>query len=169
MGIWLCLALVVLGFVAIFLELFVPAGGLIGLGGFVAMLVAVVFAYKDHGNTAGTLMLLLVVIGAPAALLTAFKVFPKTFVGRRLILTQSQQQEEGYTSYSSDKYAGLLGREGITLTMLRPSGMARIGDEKFSVVTDGELIQPGKKIKVIAVEGSRVVVSSAEPAEEETV
>ena len=67
MSIWLCLAFLLLGFIAIFIEIFVPAGGLIGLGGFVLMLISVVFAYKDHGNLAGTLMLLLVVVGTPAA------------------------------------------------------------------------------------------------------
>lgn len=165
MSIWLCLAFLLLGFMAIFIEIFVPAGGMIGLGGFVLMLISVVFAYKDYGNLAGTLMLLLVVVGTPAAVLGAFKVFPKTYIGKRLILQQSQQQEDGYTSYTSEKYADLLGREGTTLTMLRPSGMARFDDRKFSVVTEGELIQPGRKIKVTAVEGSRIVVTSAEESE----
>jgi membrane-bound serine protease (ClpP class) len=167
MSIWICVVLLLIGFLAVFLELFVPAGGLIGLGGFVCMIVAVVFAYKDHGSVAGTIMMILTVIGMPAVILGALKLFPRTFVGKRLILRETQQQETGYTSYSSEKYAGLLNAEGITVTTLRPSGMARIGNEKYSVVTDGEMIQSGTKIKVIAVEGSRIVVSAAAPPEEQ--
>jgi len=167
MTIWICIAFLAVGFVAIFIELFVPAGGLIGLGGFICMIVAVVFGYKDHGPLAGTVMLLVTAIGTPAAILTGLKIFPRTYVGKKLILKEAQQQETGYTSYTSEKYTDLLNAEGITLTTLRPSGMVRIKDERYSVVTEGELVGAGTKIKVIATEGSRIVVRKAEPPEQQ--
>ena len=168
MTLWVCIALLAVGFLAIFIELFVPAGGMIGLGGFICMVAAVVFGYKDHGPLAGTLMLLVTVIGTPAAVVTGLRIFPRTYVGKKLILKEAQHQETGYTSYTSEKYADLLGAQGITVTTLRPAGMARINDRKYSVVTDGELIQAGTKIKVIAVEGSRIVVRGTEPPQHET-
>lgn len=167
MDLWVCIVLVVVGFVAIFLEIFVPAGGLIGLGGFICMIVAVVYGFIDHGVLAGTLMLMVTVLGTPIAVVMAFKVFPHTYVGKRLILKETQKRETGYTSYTSEKYADLLGAEGITLTTLRPSGMARIDNRKYSVVADGELIESGTKVKVIATEGSRIVVCKAAPPEQE--
>ena len=54
MDLWMCIVLLVIGFVAIFLEIFVPAGGLIGLGGFIGMLVAVFYGFK-YNSMAGTL------------------------------------------------------------------------------------------------------------------
>ena len=168
MELWVCIVLMVIGFVAIFLEIFVPAGGLIGLGGFVCMIVAVAYGFIDHGVLAGTLMLLVTVLGTPAAVVLAFKVFPRTYVGKRLILRETQKRETGYTSYTSEKYADLLGAEGMSLTTLRPSGMARINNRKYSVVTDGELIESGTKVKVITTEGRRIVVSKAAPPEQET-
>ncbi|NQT21274.1 MAG: hypothetical protein HQ592_16320 [Planctomycetes bacterium] len=168
MDLWVCIALLVIGFVAIFLEIFVPAGGLIGLGGFMCMLVAVFYGFK-HDTITGMLMLLVTIIGTPAAVLLAFKIFPHTYIGKRLILKETQKQETGYTSYTSEKYANLPGAEGTTLTTLRPSGMARINNRKYSVVTDGEMIESGTKIKVTTTEGSRIVVAKAEPTGQEAV
>ncbi len=168
MDLWACIALLVVGFIAIFIELFVPAGGLIGLGGFACMVAAVVFAYKDHGTLAGTAMMLATVIGTPAAILVGLKIFPRTYVGKKLILTSTQDPKTGFTSYTTEKYADLLGAEGVTLTTLRPSGMARINDQKYSVVTDGELIKSKAEIKVIATEGSRIVVRRTASPEKET-
>ena len=42
--------------------------------------------------------------------------------------------------------------------MLRPAGMAKIGDEYVDVVTEGDFIEPGTSIQVIEVEGTRIVV-----------
>ncbi|HUU70782.1 MAG TPA: NfeD family protein [Planctomycetota bacterium] len=163
MELWLCIMLVGLGFVAIFVEFFVPAGGLVGFAGVAAMAVGIGFAYHDHGSIAGTLLLLLALVGTPASLVIGFKIFPHTFIGKRLILSQSQQPEQGYTASSSAKYEALLGKDGVTVSPLRPAGMVRIGSEKFSVVTEGEMIDTGKTVKVVAVEGNRIVVRELPP------
>lgn len=52
----------------------------------------------------------------------------------------------------------MLGREGEALTLLRPAGTVLIGDEKIDVVSEGEYITKGSKVRVIAVEGNKVVV-----------
>ena len=160
MDLWVSIALVLVGFLAIFLELFVPAGGLVGLGGFISMVLGIIFAYMYQGNIAGTLLLIAAVIGTPVSLAIAFKVFPHTFVGKRLILSETQRQDTGYTASTGAKYAGLIGKEGVALSALRPSGTARIGNDKFSVVTEGAMIDPGARVKVVNVEGSRIVVRS---------
>ena len=52
----------------------------------------------------------------------------------------------------------LLNQTGEALTTLRPSGTAIINGKRIDVVTEGGFIQPGQAIKVVAVEGLRVVV-----------
>jgi membrane-bound serine protease (ClpP class) len=44
------------------------------------------------------------------------------------------------------------------LTKLRPSGTAVINGKRVDVVTEGAFIEPGQSIKVVAIEGLRVVV-----------
>jgi membrane-bound serine protease (ClpP class) len=158
MEMWIPVLLFVVGFIALFLELFVPAAGIIGAAGIICMLVATVLAYNSLGKIVGSLFLAGVLVGTPAMIMLGLKVFPKSFIGKRLILFRSMEQEYGFTSSDVEKYRDLLGKEGITLTMLRPSGMVRINGKKYSVVTSGELIERDQTVHVIKVEGNRIVV-----------
>ena len=50
------------------------------------------------------------------------------------------------------------GKEGFSITPLRPSGTAIFDENKFDVVTEGEYIPASKYIKVIKIEGRRIIV-----------
>lgn len=52
----------------------------------------------------------------------------------------------------------LLGREGVSLTVLRPAGKGQFGDDLVDVVSEGPFISQGRRIEVIEVTGNRVVV-----------
>jgi membrane-bound serine protease (ClpP class) len=52
----------------------------------------------------------------------------------------------------------LLNKTGQALTLLRPSGMAMIDGKRVDVVTEGPPVEQGTPIKVVAIEGLRVVV-----------
>jgi CheY-like chemotaxis protein len=52
----------------------------------------------------------------------------------------------------------LLHRTGVTITRLRPSGTAFINGKRTDVVTEGGPVDRGASIKVVAVEGPRVIV-----------
>jgi membrane-bound serine protease (ClpP class) len=55
----------------------------------------------------------------------------------------------------------LLEKTGVAKTALRPSGTAVIDGERVDVVTEGNLIEPGTPVRVVAVEGLRVVVRTS--------
>jgi membrane-bound serine protease (ClpP class) len=57
--------------------------------------------------------------------------------------------------------ADLIGRAGVALTDLRPAGVARFGDDRVDVVTQGDFITHGSTIEVLHVEGNRVTVREA--------
>ena len=63
--------------------------------------------------------------------------------------------------HSSVSYDNLLGCEGITDTFFRPSGNIIINDKKYDAITEGEFINKGAKIKVILVEGNKIVIKEA--------
>ncbi len=50
--------------------------------------------------------------------------------------------------------------EGMSVSVLRPSGKARFADHVVDVVTEGEFIAPETRIKVIQADGMRVVVKA---------
>ncbi|GAF78185.1 unnamed protein product [marine sediment metagenome] len=158
MEFWIPLLLFAIGFIALFLELFIPAAGVIGAAGIICMISGTILAYNSLGKIVGSIFLSGILIGTPAMIMIGLKVFPKSFVGKRLILHKSMEQEAGYTSADSEKYNGLVGKQGIVVTTLRPSGMVNIDGKKFSVVTSGEMIQKDEVVHVLKVEGSRIVV-----------
>jgi membrane-bound serine protease (ClpP class) len=52
----------------------------------------------------------------------------------------------------------LLNQTGEALTQLRPSGTAKINGQRVDVVAESGLIERGAAVKVVTVEGSRIVV-----------
>ncbi|MFO8065899.1 MAG: NfeD family protein [Spirochaetota bacterium] len=168
MPLWGSFLLIAVGLVAIFAELLIPAFGIIGIAGLGSVIAAVAFAYNEHGEGLGTLVLAVALVTTPLALFLGLKYFPRTFIGKKLILNDSFDSSSGYTSYTEESYRNLVGKEGYARTTLRPSGMADIDGERLNVVASGEFIEHGAAVRVVRVEGSRVVVrrSPAHDSEE---
>ncbi|MBR0060293.1 MAG: hypothetical protein IJP68_02330 [Selenomonadaceae bacterium] len=73
-----------------------------------------------------------------------------------LVLDERQQNRDGYTSVV-DK-SKFLGAVGVCVTDLRPAGTITIDGEPVDVVADGSFVKQGASVKVINVDGSRVMV-----------
>jgi membrane-bound serine protease (ClpP class) len=56
-----------------------------------------------------------------------------------------------------------VGDAGLTESVLRPAGRARIGGRSVDVVADGKYIEPGQPIKVVEVRGNRLIVVPLDP------
>ena len=72
------------------------------------------------------------------------------------MLEEEQKKDQGYISSDDLKY--FIDKEGIAKTDLRPSGSADIEGLKLDVVSDGEYIAQGSKIKIVKVQGSKILV-----------
>ncbi len=161
----LCLA----GLAAIIIEFFVPAAGLIGILGFGSMVAGIVLAYNGYGTVTGTVFLIGTLIATPAVIALYFKLFPKSVVGRWLILRGNREKDidSGNAGESDDTatipgdpgpYPDLKGKTGKTVSSLRPSGTVEIDGRTYSVVTGGEYIDRGETVIVRKVEGNRITV-----------
>jgi membrane-bound serine protease (ClpP class) len=150
-----------IGLIAIIIEFFVPAAGIIGIIGGGCIIGSVVKAYLDYGILTGSAFLLGALILTPLLIMSYFKIFPKTIIGRKLILNANQSHESGFTSFTQEKYMDLKGRSGIVLKDLRPTGIVEIEGRKFNALTNGEYLDSGSKIQVFKVEGNRVFVKKA--------
>lgn len=148
-----------------------PGFGVTGLLGFIAIIVALVLAMTERwpgGPVLPTwpqlqLPLLKLGIGLAGATVGAMIVgryLPKSSLFKKLELAAATSAAEGYTA-SAGEARSLLGATGVAETMLRPSGKGRFGDRLVDVVTEGDWIEKGEPIKIVLVEGSRVVVRRA--------
>ncbi len=162
--------IVIVGVGLILVELFVLpgfgiagiAGGILLLFGLFASLVGNVgfdFPALEQMRTELWTILLTMVFGI-ALIASTIRYVMKTPLFGRLVLTRSTDKESGYTSYSSRD--DLLGKEGIALTTLRLSGTVKIGDRRVDVVSDGEYIAKGSRVKVISTEAGQVIVTRLE-------
>ncbi len=169
---WEEAALFAVGVVLLAVEIFVlPGFGVTGMLGIAAILVSLVLAMVGRMPSGPVLptwpQLQLPVlkvlggfVGAGIGALVLARYLPKTSLFRKLELTASTSAAEGYTS-STGSARTLLGATGVAETMLRPAGKGRFGDRLVDVVTEGDLIEKGQPIKIVLVEGSRVVVTRA--------
>ena len=73
-----------------------------------------------------------------------------------LVLDERQQNRKGYTIVT-DK-SRFLGAIGVCVTDLRPAGTITVEGEPVDVVTEGSFVKQGDIVKVINVDGSRVLV-----------
>ena len=110
------------------------------------------------------------IVGSGVAMVgvARFVLMPMRGEGRRggLLLPKELSTEQGYTSHEQDPEAeSWIGKTGVALTQLRPTGKARIEGRRVDVETEGEWVAKDHKIVVLRrVEGRIVVASSGEPA-----
>lgn len=146
----LIIVLLVVGAILMFLETFLP-GLVMGILGFLCWVAAVIFAYRNFGLQTGNLVLVGVLVGLAIGVLCWLKYFPESRIAR-LFISRSAVGELGVSKPE------LVNCTGVTITQLRPSGTAFINGKRVDVVTEGALIEQGASIRVVAVEGMRVVV-----------
>lgn len=146
------------------LEIFViPGFGFAGIAGIISIIAGIYLSlvgalehvtWSDLGSAAYRLGLALLVTIGGAAILARFG--PRTTFWRKLSLQDEQKRDEGYVA--SKDYRTYIGKTGIALSPLRPAGLGQFGDERLDVVTEGEFIEKNAPIKIIRVEGYRLVV-----------
>jgi membrane-bound serine protease (ClpP class) len=148
------LILFAVGLVLILLELVLP-GGIVGIIGF-GLFLASFFLAAENFVHIGISLLIAFTISILACMIM-IKVFDRKMkFFNKLILTDSTSTESGYVS--NRNRTELIGVNGYALTDLRPSGTVIIEDERVDVVSEGGFITKGASVKIIKVEGSRIVV-----------
>ncbi|WP_155925397.1 NfeD family protein [Bacillus sp. UNC438CL73TsuS30] len=146
--------LFVAGIILIFLELFLP-GAISGTLGLAALIFSLFLAGGDTLQMG--ISILIALFFSILMFFIMIKIFGKKLVlFNKMILFDSARKEDGYVS--NINRTDLLGMEGTALTILRPAGTAIFNTERVDVVSEGGFIDQHAKIKVIKVEGARIVV-----------
>jgi membrane-bound serine protease (ClpP class) len=164
--------LFVVGLGLLAVEIFVlPGFGVAGISGIVCIVAALLLTLVglpldvtfSTGAYAEPLTRVIVALVVTAVLMVvAMRYLPRTRHGRALVLAAATDRQGGFVS--AHEPSRLLNAEGVAETDLRPVGVGRFGDERVDVVSEGPLIARGSRVRVVEVEGARVVVRAvAEP------
>ena len=139
-------------------ELFVPAHGLLACLSITAAVAAVFLAFR-HSPTAAFVVGMLVIVSAPLAFYGAAKIYPKSPVGKRVLL-QQPKADPGF-DHEAAELENLVGQRGVALTLLRPAGSVDIGGKIVDALSESEQIEAGREVEVIRVSGLKVFVKHA--------
>lgn len=177
---WLEVTLFVLGIIFIGMEIFViPGFGVAGIGGLGLMLGSLVMASRRFlvpGNTeelAGLGWDVMTVLGAFAGFVIAMMILANYIgdipgLGRLTLKPQIAVvgAEASLNTATHEDAAALMpgwqrvavGDTGTAAGPLRPGGKMAIDDYTVDVVTEGDFVESGRSVNVIAKQGTKVVV-----------
>jgi membrane-bound serine protease (ClpP class) len=150
-------ALLLLGLGLLIAEVLFPSLGTLGILSAVSVVASVFFAFRVGSGT-GWAFLVVAVCLVPVTAFFAYRLFPRTPMGRRMILSGSSFPAPERTA-SDPRAFGLEGKTGTVLAPLRPAGVADIEGRRIDVVSRGEFIPAGARVRVLEFSGNRVVVS----------
>lgn len=147
----------VAGIALMVIEAFVPGFGLPGISGIALEVIAVVLMWTNHGPVAALGLTVIILALIALAISVSLRSATKGKLSKsKLILQQRESNEEGYRAQEDMQV--FLGREGVTTTVLRPIGMATFDGVKLNVVSEGEFVPAQTQVRIVRVEGSRIVV-----------
>ena len=77
-------------------------------------------------------------------------------------LQPEQQREQISYQEAMVHFDSLVGKRGVAITQLTPSGKARFGDARVDVISDGDVVACGTDVVVVEVRGNEVLVRAVE-------
>lgn len=146
----LVITLLLVGAVLLLAETVLP-GMVAGILGVLSLIAGVTVGYQEFGMATGNWILLSTLVTLCVGFLLWLKYFPDSRMAQLYT-------SKGTVGDIGTERPELVGQAGVAHTALRPSGVAVIGGQRVDVVTEGALIERGAAVKVVAVEGARVIV-----------
>jgi membrane-bound serine protease (ClpP class) len=145
----LAIALYLLGIFFILFEVISPHGftGFLGILGVVGGLVmSFLYGPPVYSVALG----IFTVVGMPVIFYLIYK--------KMQLKGGLAEKQASYLTALTNEEEKLIGKQGIALTTLRPSGIVLIENKKVDAVSERDIIEKNEKVEVVKVEGIRVVV-----------
>ena len=161
--------LFIVGLALIIVEIFAfPGFGIIGLIGIVVMLAGLIFSLVNNVNFSfeevsipdfrkSIYTVISGIVLSVIVIIISISRFGKKGMLRRASLTKEEKIEDGYIVVNPNLF-NLINKEGISQTILRPSGKIIIDNEYYDAVSLYGYIEQSSKIKVVKFENSQLYV-----------
>lgn len=159
---WWCVGLLAISLALGVLEMFIPSGGIIGVGAVVCAIASIVVGFRED-PLLGMAAMGAAIAATPTLFWIWVKVLPHTPVGKKIILTEGTSEED-LTRRELDRrkqeeaLSSLVGARGIALTDLRPGGTIRVEGEDIEAFAEIGRITAGSNIEIVSVGGRQIRV-----------
>jgi membrane-bound serine protease (ClpP class) len=153
------IALLVVGLGLLAIEVYlIPGFNVVGILGILLIVFAVGFSFTEAGLLGGIVSLGISMLATGGL----FWLLAQSGAWQRFVLSANIKQDAVSVDMERDQRARYLGRTGMAVTPLRPSGVAEIEGERIEVSTEGEFIAAGSVIRVVAMDRRSFYVRLAE-------
>lgn len=151
---WIPLLCIAAGIIFVVIEMLQPGFGAPGIIGVILLAAGIILYAKTVLQALIMIAVVLAVLGAALALV--LQSASKGRLGKHIVLDSTVDDDVKFSAFDDLSY--LVGSEGKTLTVLRPSGSADFNGVRLDVVSEGEYIPKGTTVYVDKIEGNRIVV-----------
>ncbi|MDY2918401.1 MAG: NfeD family protein [Anaerococcus sp.] len=144
----------IMGVSLIALEIFIPSFGIIGISGIIIGgygLINIIRAGKDE-----IFLMVLAAVTIVVSVIIYVKLGFKVNIFSKGILSTTNSKARGYNSKID--YSYLLGKEGVSSSILRPTGRVEIEGKYYDALSRGNFIKEGKRVVVVDVKDGNVIV-----------
>ena len=144
------------------MEIFIPSGGVLSVCSALAFIAAIVVAFIKGGMAMGTSYMAATGILIPIMLFVIVKWWPKTAIGRRILIQPPSEEE--LIPQEVQSLRDLIGQQGTAVTPMLPAGAVRLGRQTIDAISDGRSIDKGTVVEVVAAKGNHLVVRPFSPS-----
>ena len=142
------LTIYLIAMILLIVEVFVPAGGALGLGAVICFIYSIYHAFDRDAPVVGSIFI---------AITVAYLV-GMVFLWLRVVQHRTNLGEADSTGEDVQAAESLVGRTGKAVTPLRPAGIANIAGQRYDVVTGGEFVEGGAAVLVMEAAANRILV-----------
>ncbi len=146
----LCL---IVGIALLVVEVFMPGFGLPGVSGLILVAIGVIITWRTYGPVAGLAVTVIALALAGISVSLSVKSAASGRMSRSALFLNDVSG-----TVDHDDAAALLGKEGVTATVLNPVGIAEFDGVRLNVLTEGTYLEKGVKVRVTQVEGAKIIV-----------
>lgn len=148
---WLIVLLFIsLGFIFIVLEVLVTPGLIMGIIGAGLMIAGIVMSYAYYSTAVATAITIGSVLVTLIFFIAAWKMGAWKALMQRSTIDSKDVQVKTFNL--------AVGMEGITESILRPTGTAVFGGTRADVMSDGAFIQSNTKIRIAKIQDNKIIV-----------
>ena len=147
---------VLVGVALLVVEVFMPGFGIPGISAAVLLLAGIVMTWYEYGAKIGLAMAVAVLALMGIVISISLKSVKNGKLAESELMLNGTVNDGGKSE--RERMQKMVGKEGKTLTALRPVGAAEFDTGKMNVQSDGEFIEKDTKVRVIRVSGTTVYV-----------
>lgn len=150
----LIILLLLAGLLLMTVELVViPGFGVAGIMALICFGAGSVFAFNQFGVLGGIVVVVVTLLVGTVLVILLMR--------SKAAKNMELKEDKGKAGVPDDLDVWV-GQEGVAASMLRPSGTGQFGREKLTVLTEGTFVKKGAPIKVVRLEGGKLVVEPLE-------